>query len=327
VVEATVIDRDTLDIFERTARGVLVQPDIDVGAALEEIGWHDFLTADAASVVPLVFGILGELVLAHCALDDVAFNSLGPPGEEMRATGHSFAHPRGVRHAGSVTAAALAVDAVLFDARRDAPVALVSTTDDGERVVTVAAGSPGLDVTTLEGIDPALRLARVRGSVPIGEVTVHGDADASAVRSACRRALAHELLGATVAMLTMATEYAKVRQQFGQPIGAFQAVKHRLADVYVARQAAAAVVEESWRSDPACTTMAAKALAAHAGALASENCLQVLGAIGFTLEHDLHRYLRRVRILDRLYGSEGDLRTELGRLLQARGRVPRPGAA
>jgi hypothetical protein len=327
VVEASTIDGDTLDIFERTARGVLVQPGVDVGAALEEIGWHDFLAADAASVVPLVFGILGELVLASRALDDVAFDALGPSGEEMRTTGHSFAHPRGVRDAGSLTDASLAVDAVLFDAQPDAPVALVSTTDDGERVVTVAAGSPGLDLTPVEGIDPALGLVRVRGSVPIGQVTVRGDEDASAVRSACRRALAHELLGATDAMLTMATEYAKVRQQFGRPIGAFQAVKHRLADVYVARQAAAAVVEESWRSDPACTTVAAKALAAHAGALAAENCLQVLGAIGFTLEHDLHRYVRRARILDRLYGSERDLRTELGRLLQARGHVPRPGAA
>ena len=50
-------------------------------------------------------------------------------------------------------------------------------------------------------------------------------------------------------------------------------------------------------------------------------------AIGFTLEHDLHRCVRRVRVLDRLYGAERGLRTELGRLLQARGRVPRPGAA
>ena len=156
-------------------------------------------------------------------------------------------------------------------------------------------------------------------------MVVHEDADARGVAPACRRALAHELLGATDAMLALATDYAKVREQFGQPIGAFQAVKHRLADVYVARQAAAAVIDESWRSDPECTTLAAKALAATAGASASEHCLQVLGAIGFTLEHDLHRFVRRVRVLDRLYGSERELRTALGRLLQTRGRVPRPG--
>jgi alkylation response protein AidB-like acyl-CoA dehydrogenase len=116
-----------------------------------------------------------------------------------------------------------------------------------------------------------------------------------------------------------------VRHQFGQPIGAFQAVKHRLADVYVARRAARSVVAESWHADPEVMTLAASALAARAGALAAEHCLQVLGAIGFTLEHDLHRFVRRIRVLDRLYGTERETRTALGRVLLARGSVPRPG--
>jgi Acyl-CoA dehydrogenase, C-terminal domain len=321
VGEPTTIDRDTLDIFERTMRGVLAQPDVDVGAALEEIGWRDFLAADPASVVPLMFGLLGDRVLASWALDDVAFAALDAPGEELSATGHALAHPRGVGGAAARAAGELTVDALVLGGRRDVPVVLVVD----ERVVTVAAGRLAWD--TAAGIDPQLGLARVRGVVAERNVELYSEWGGGAVAPACRRALAHELLGATDAMLATATEYAKARQQFGQPIGAFQAVKHRLADVYVARQAAAAVVEESWRSDPACTTVAAKALAAHAGARASENCLQVLGAIGFTLEHDLHRYIRRIRVLDRLYGSERDLRTELGRLLQARGRVPRPGAA
>jgi Acyl-CoA dehydrogenase, C-terminal domain len=321
VVEVTAIDGETLDIFERTARGVLAQPDIDVGAALEEIGWRDFLAADPASVVPLMFELLGELVLASCALDDVAFAALGTTGEELSATSHAFAHPRGAGTAAARSAGEVMVDALVLGGRRDLPVALVAD----ERVVTIAAGR--LEWSTAAGIDPHLGLARVRGSVANGDIEVHDDLDGGAVAPACRRALAHELLGATDAMLAVATEYAKARQQFGQPIGAFQAVKHRLADVYVARQAASAVIGESWRSDPECTTLAAKALAATAGARASENCLQVLGAIGFTLEHDLHRYIRRVRVLDRLYGTERDLRTEIGLLLRARGRVPRPGVA
>ena len=51
----------------------------------------------------------------------------------------------------------------------------------------------------------------------------------------------------------------------------------------------------------------------------------MLGAIGFTLEHDLHRFVRRIRVLDRLYGTERETRTALGRVLLARGSVPRPG--
>ena len=261
MVDPAAVDRETLELFERTLRGVLGQPGVDVTAALCDVGWHDFLAADAASVVPLVFGVLGELVLASTALDDVAFAALGPTGVELRDAGHAFAHRPGAHPVATGTDDGLTIDAIVVGDRRGAPVTLV----DGTRVVSVAGSS--LEWRGVAGIDPTLRLARVRGVVAVGEIEVHPAADAGAVVPACRRALAHELLGATDAMLTMATEYAKVRQQFGQPIGAFQAVKHRLADVYVARQAAAAVVEESWRSDPECTTVAAKALAARAGAL------------------------------------------------------------
>ena len=117
-----------------------------------------------------------------------------------------------------------------------------------------------------------------------------------------------------------------MRTQFGQPIGAFQAVKHRLADVYVARQAGVGGDRRELAVRSRLHHRGREALAGTAGALASENCLQVLGAIGFTLEHDLHRFVRRVKVLDRLYGSNRELRTALGRLLGARGRVPRPGS-
>jgi alkylation response protein AidB-like acyl-CoA dehydrogenase len=179
---------------------------------------------------------------------------------------------------------------------------------------------------TVGGLDPSMGLVRVRGVVAPTAVAVRTDLVPDAVAVACRRALAYELLAASTAMLGTAADYAKVRTQFGQPIGAFQAVKHRLADVYVGVRAAAVVTDESWDSEPALLTLAAKSLAAGAFSLAAENCLQVLGAIGFTLEHDLHRYIRRGKVLDRLYGSERELRLELGAALRERGRMPRPSA-
>jgi len=321
VGETTAVDRDALDAFERSARAALAQPEVDVTDALERIGWRDFLDADPASAVPLIFNLTGELLLASPALDDVAFAALGEVGEQLRAAGHAIGHPGMLADAVTSTATGYRIDAFVMSGPRDVPVVLVA--DDG--VISVAAAA--FEWTPVVGMDPELGLTRVRGAVQADDVVARGDVGAGAVAPACRRALAHELLGATDAMLALATEYAKIREQFGQPIGAFQAVKHRLADVYVARQAAAAVIGESWSSDPECTTLAAKALAATAGAAASEHCLQVLGAIGFTFEHDLHRYVRRIRVLDRLYGSDRELRTALGRLLQTRGRVPRPGHA
>ena len=163
------------------------------------------------------------------------------------------------------------------------------------------------------------------GSVSITAVEIAAVADIDAVARDCRRALAYELIGISSAMLATASEYAGVRTQYGHPIGTFQAVKHRLADVLVAVRAAEVVADESWDSDTAATTIAAKALAGEAFHLAAENCLQVLGAIGFTWEHDLHRYLRRGTVLDALFGSARDLRVELGQDLVTAGRVPRPG--
>ncbi len=187
-----------------------------------------------------------------------------------------------------------------------------------------ALGSAALESVAIGGMDPAMGLVRVRGTVPASAVVVDDRLAPGAVAAACRRVLAYELVGLSTQMLAGATEYAKVRMQFGQPIGAFQAVKHRLADVYVAVRAAGVVIGESWQPDPELMILAAKSLAARAFAVASENCLQVLGAIGFTLEHDLHRFIRRGKVLDRLYGSERELRAELGGALRAAGRMPRP---
>ena len=127
-------------------------------------------------------------------------------------------------------------------------------------------------------------------------------------------------------MLELTTEYAGARTQFGQPIGAFQAVKHRLADVLVALRAAEGAADESGNDDAAFAAAAAKCLAGRAFRLAAENCLQVMGAIGFTMEHELHDYIVRGTVLDVLYGSARELRVELGRMLLERERMPRPGA-
>ena len=202
-VTATAIDRDALDTFERALRSALAHSDVDVTDTLERIGWRDFLDADPASAVPLVFGLLGELLLATTALDDVAFAALGGPGEQLRAAGHAFAHPGTSAVVVTSTAAGYQVDAFVIGGRRDVPIALVA--DD--RVVSVAPAA--FEWTPVVGIDPELGLVRVRGTVRADDVVVRDEVDAGAVAPACRRALAHELLGATDAMLASAT---RVRQ-------------------------------------------------------------------------------------------------------------------
>jgi len=321
------VDRETLDIFERSVRGVLgAAGGDDATAALEETGWRDILVADARAVVPLVFGLLGELRTPAAVLDDVALTALRPGSEEWLAEmgDAAFVHPRpGAAFAARAAGAGIVVDGIARRETRDGELMLVVGSDDGHALVIVSADD--VECTPIGGLDPSMALLRVRGTVAPARVTAVADVALDGVVPACRRALAYEMNGCSTAMLALATEYAGARVQFGQPIGGFQAVKHRLADVYVATRAASVVADESWESDPAVTATAAKALAGRATRVASENCLQVLGAIGFTEEHDLHRFARRGQVLDALYGSGRELEAELGRVLLARGRAPRPG--
>jgi alkylation response protein AidB-like acyl-CoA dehydrogenase len=118
------------------------------------------------------------------------------------------------------------------------------------------------------------------------------------------------LLGLSEAMLDMAVEHALQREQFGRPIGSFQAVKHQLADVYVAIAFARPVVHRgAWsvaRSLPTCSRDAshAKHAASVAAGRAARTALQVHGGIGYTFEHDLHMWLKRTWTFSALWGNE-----------------------
>src|SRR5262249_30865815 len=147
--------------------------------------------------------------------------------------------------------------------------------------------------TPVAAVDPALGLVALDKIPESPRSRVTGEAARRAWQSGLasgRFALAHQLVGASSALLQLATEYALSRSQFGVKIGTFQAVRHRLADVRVAVDAAAAATVAAGTA-PGCTSAAlAKALAGRAAALAGKNCLQVFGGIGFSSEHTFHRY-------------------------------------
>ncbi|GMU79032.1 MAG: acyl-CoA dehydrogenase [Acidimicrobiia bacterium] len=260
--------------------------DGDVTDALVEAGWRDVLVEDDQAIVPVQFRLQGALLARSAALDDVVRLATGVDGPVV--------HPRPGR--GTAIAPDGTVDGLAF-----APV-------------------DGLDAAVVRGLDPDLGLVRVTGRA------LEGLVDGGRATCAARRALAAELLGVAATMLDTATEHAKSRMQYGQPIGVFQAVKFRLADVLVAIQAAEVVLEEAWGDEADVAATAGKCLAGRAFRLAAENCLQVLGAIGFTWEHDLHRFIRRGLVLDVLYGSTEELRRELGATLIRRESTPRLGA-
>ncbi|MDW8808268.1 acyl-CoA dehydrogenase family protein [Streptomyces scabiei] len=138
--------------------------------------------------------------------------------------------------------------------------------------------------------------------------------------AAGRRALGWWLLGIGRAMLTLAREHVLDRRQFGRPLASFQALRHRLAETYVALEAAEAVLAAAEDETGA---LLAKATAGRAALTAARHCQQALGGIGFTGEHALHRHVKRVLVLDGLLGSTRELTREAGRLLLRETRAPR----
>jgi len=134
-------------------------------------------------------------------------------------------------------------------------------------------------------------------------------------------ALALATVGTCRRIFELTLEYAKDRRQYGRPIGSFQALKHRLADLYLAVERATAVgyfaaltlAEEDERRGEAASL--AKAAAGDCQRLVAREGLQLHGGIGFTWEHDLHLFLKRAKVGEPLLGSAAEQREKLARRL------------
>jgi alkylation response protein AidB-like acyl-CoA dehydrogenase len=183
-----------------------------------------------------------------------------------------------------------------------------------------------LSSRVVTGLDPALMMTEVAATGP-PDVVLAGAAAVEtwrAVAAAGRRALGYQIVGAVSRMIELAVDHARDRVQFGQPIGSFQAVRHRLADAFVAKEGAAAALELAWEADDEqLAGMLAKSLAGRAGRIAATQCQQVLAGVGFTAEHPFHRYLARAAVLDRVLGSAAELPEQIGARLVSAGAIPR----
>ena len=184
----------------------------------------------------------------------------------------------------------------------------------GDGTAWVAADAASLTITPVDSLD----LTRQLGRVEADGVTVPPDRVLAGLRSESVADLAAVILGAEAIGIAewavqTAADYAKLRHQFGRPIGQFQAVKHRCARMLVAAEQAGAVVWDAARAAQArdeghgYAAAAAAALAGDAAVSCAHECIQVLGGIGYTWEHDAHLYYRRaltVRALLRAAVSE-----------------------
>ncbi|MGW6713165.1 acyl-CoA dehydrogenase family protein [Streptomyces globisporus] len=175
----------------------------------------------------------------------------------------------------------------------------------------VPAGAAGLTRTRLTALDETRPLARVElRDTPAEPLGADGTADAAAALAAVGRTaaaiLASEAVGTAASALERTVEYVKAREQFGRAIGSFQAVKHRLADLYVRVEAARSAAYHAARDPEAGPLALAQAL--EAARITTGEAVQLHGGIGFTWEHEAHRYLKRAAGDELLFGPVHRLR-------------------
>jgi hypothetical protein len=297
----------------------------DIPAVLVKLGWDELWEVEPAIAVAELFEAQGRLLATTPALDLAVAACLGVDLPEGTVVVHpalqAWNDPPGAA-AGDGT---ILVDGLVLGGMTRASSLFVPTPEADGSISLAEAATAGLEGCEVAGFDEDLGLVRVRGRIATGgrEPLPRSWPE---VTSAARRALGHELVGLAQSMLDAAGRHVTDRVQFGRPIATFQAVRHRLADLHVTITAARAALDTAGTTTDPLAADAAKALAGRAGLLAATHCLQVTGALGFTWEHQLHRGIRRVQLLDGLYGRAGALQGTIGARLLADRTVPRLGA-
>jgi alkylation response protein AidB-like acyl-CoA dehydrogenase len=192
-------------------------------------------------------------------------------------------------------------------------IAVLARTDDGLRLFVVPRSDA--EVRPVPALDPSRPIACVHlTGVHVAGERALGDGGldpriAGRIFEESVVALALEAVGACQSIFDVALDYAKTRHQFGVPIGSFQAIKHKFADMLVALEKARAtayfasltIAEEDERRTLAASM--AKAAAGDCQRLLGQEGIQIMGGIGYTWEHDMHLYVKRAKTCDALLGT------------------------
>lgn len=322
------IDADDLALLATSFEAAMTPPDDGaleasaVDAALFELGWGDLLEVAPMQGAAAAFAVMGRTGAVAGLLDDVVAHALELPiGVDTCVV---LPAPHSSVPAGAVVGDTLRIRG-LVSSRIDCATAVVVPVVDAAtvRFVSVPAvglrGDAGHDV-----LDPARAYRRAIVDLPLSACTDLATAGSwpDAVRVA-RAALAHQLVAASRVMLEQARQHAVDRVQFGRAIASFQAVRHKLSETLVAIEGAAAVADICTDECDPIAAAAAKSLAGKAARTAATHAQQVLAGIGFTTDHAFHLGLKRVMVLEPLFGSSRTIPAEIGEALLAARHAPR----
>ena len=310
---AGMVEQGWLGVEVPEAAGGLGLGAVELAVLLEEVGRH-------VAPVPFLPTVLALDALQRAGSPAVAEQLLAGEGTACVAWSRDAEAVRGEPD-GEGWAVSGRPDPVTFAPTAD--LALVPGVDaDGPALFALH-----LDVVGRPPVEPAMDLTRPIGWLHLDRVPARRLGGADAVNALLDRGAAFtalEMLGGASRVLELAVEYAKDRVQFGRPIGSFQAVKHRCADMLVdvegMRSSAywAAWCVAAGDVDASVAASTAKTWGSDASKRVMASALQVHGGIGFTWEHDLHLFLKRAQLDQLSFGDAVFHRARLAALLRPR---------
>ena len=278
-----------------------------LGLSLIELGIVAQACGGALSGAPFLTGNDG----AACALlggDNEALKAEWLPrlasGEVIAAIAFAEGQsPLSSRPVTRLTPAGLAGDKPGVTGAAHARIAVVWALAEGEPAL-VLCDLADVSHTVIDGFDNSRGYADLTFAASPGEVIVRGERASALARDVLARmavVTAHEQVGGAEALMTIARDYALTRKAFGQPIGAFQSIKHRIAEMYglieIARANSIHAASREGEPDFLKAAAAARLSATEAYDTAARDCIQIHGGIGVTWETGLHLHMRRARSL------------------------------
>jgi hypothetical protein len=302
--------------------------------ALSEIGWPDLLEEDGVAAVQTLFPNLAKNLTTTTALDAVALHGVGlGSGPDTIGVLFPLVVTNTYKEDLSVGASVRVAGIVARGGDEPLPASFMTVlaTRDGQTIVAVSDLAEIITAAPSAGLDPETgwRLI-VDTEVEVTEIVASGaEGQQRWNRSSelVRFAVATELAAISHIVLEMTSDHVRSRNQFGRPLGMFQAVKHRLAQAAVEAAAAdttLAVAAKAIRDDrPGLSVLLARIQCGVAATESLAHAQQLFGAMGYSWELPLHRYVRRAFMLDTIDGPLQSLELVLGKLALAENELPR----
>jgi alkylation response protein AidB-like acyl-CoA dehydrogenase len=280
----------------------------ELGAALHPGPWLS--SAVAAPRVLARLGVGGEAAELLAGIAD---------GTTIAAVGPLDRNDASVRAGGRDGDVVLRGEFAISDAAAADVLLVLAENEDGTGLFAVKTDSAGISVVPQRGIDQTRKHFRVTlDDVPAHRLATSSSDAVAAVVDDVLIATAADALGAARAVMDLAIEYAKVRKQFGQVIGSFQAIQHLCVDMYeTVELARSGVIHALWAADAGdraerhAAAMRTKAFASRLAGV-GDMAVQVFGGIGFTWEHDAHLYLKRLLSWSAFLGGSDRYLVQLG---------------